>query len=253
MSNILKFFILVILSTILAHRAFAEEYANNLMLARIRINTAGVYVGMTRQPGNTCSMWGEFLKFDHTTSHGKSLLAMLVVAKTSEEIIEIWYTPSANPNTNETNGCDNTSMAVLTGVAIGSPGVSCGIGQVCNGIVIQDNKCIGACAPRICQIEQACIGIVTSEGGCAGSCVTPIECKAGEACTGESITGGKCVGICTPRICQSGQRCIGTITPQGWCNGKCVNRGQSICTRDSDCLVNQKCCGGDCMGVSICP
>ncbi len=97
--------------------ANAEKYAGSVTVARIRIHPLpyGAYFGLTNTPLPTdvCSLYGESFRFDHTTSHGKSLLATLLTAKVSGKLVDLWYSPSSAPGKNETNGCNDSTISTL--------------------------------------------------------------------------------------------------------------------------------------------
>jgi hypothetical protein len=109
---------LIIIAGFTAVDANAAGYSGILSVARVRVHPAETYVGTSLQPSDTCSEFGEFYKFDHTTPHGKSLLATLLTAKATGKNVEIWYLPSTASGTNQTNGCNTSTMAVLTGVSL---------------------------------------------------------------------------------------------------------------------------------------
>lgn len=100
-----------------AQSAWAQ-YAGVQQLARVRLNGTEVWVGTVAQPGATCAMWGEYFKFDHTTTQGKSILAFLLSAKASGKAVDLWYTVSSTPGTTQENGCTTSTISVLNGVAI---------------------------------------------------------------------------------------------------------------------------------------
>lgn len=94
------------------------DYSGTTNVKRIRVHETGTYVGFYPQPANTCSSFGEHIKFDHNTENGKAFLSTLLSAKMSGKAVHLWYTASMAPGTNETNGCTDSAMSVLTGVGI---------------------------------------------------------------------------------------------------------------------------------------
>lgn len=96
----------------------ANLYAGNLDVSRLRVHNLSTYFGTTSQPAETCSAWGEYFKFDHTTETGKAFLSMLMTAKTSGQKIQVWYTSSTAPGTNQTSGCNDQTISILNGVAL---------------------------------------------------------------------------------------------------------------------------------------
>lgn len=107
-----------IMAVFFTQNTLAEEYSGALSVARVRVDPNGAFVGTNTQPGSTCSNWGEYFRFDHLSPHGKSLLAILLTAKVAGKTVEIWYTASSAPGTNQTNGCYDTTISTLTGVSI---------------------------------------------------------------------------------------------------------------------------------------
>jgi hypothetical protein len=94
------------------------DYAGSSSVKRIRVHETGTYVGFDPQPANTCSSFGEYIKFDHNIENGKAFLSTLLSAKMSGKAVHLWYTASAAPGTNQNNGCTDSAMSVLTGVGI---------------------------------------------------------------------------------------------------------------------------------------
>ena len=97
----------------------AGEYFGNSTITTIRVGT-DVYVGIDPQPTNTCSHWGEHVWFDPTTVLGKTLLAGLLAAQAANKTINLWYTASTAPGTDQSTGCSTIAMAILTRIRIKS-------------------------------------------------------------------------------------------------------------------------------------
>lgn len=94
-------------------------YASGLEVMRMRVHDDGeVYFGTSVQPTGTCSNWGEYFKFNHTTAEGKSLLSTLLSAKASGMKIAVWYVESTAPGTDQSTGCTNDSIALITGIGL---------------------------------------------------------------------------------------------------------------------------------------
>jgi hypothetical protein len=77
-----------------------------------------VAIGVTAAPSGTCSNWGFHFRFDASTSGGKNMLASLLAAKLAHNPVSIWFSESANPGTNQSNGCNNSTMSVLQAVSV---------------------------------------------------------------------------------------------------------------------------------------
>jgi len=109
---------LVLTSVVLSLNANAT-FSGGLEIMRVRVHAEGlVLFGASVQPANTCSSWGEYFIFDHTTASGKSLLSTLLTAKASGKTIQVWYINSTAVGTNQTSGCDSATMAKVTGIAL---------------------------------------------------------------------------------------------------------------------------------------
>jgi hypothetical protein len=96
----------------------AQWIGNGVKVARLRTLNSDAFVGTTIQAPNTCSYYGEHIKFDPTTATGKAIMATIMLAKALDKPIEIWYTVSTAPGTTEANGCSPATMAVAFGVGM---------------------------------------------------------------------------------------------------------------------------------------
>ncbi|MDR6984488.1 hypothetical protein J2X32_003132 [Rheinheimera pacifica] len=116
MKVIIKFILLWLLVALPA--AANAEYSHGY-IKRFYTEASGMtYVGFVAQPPGTCDNWTEHMKFDSTTDGGKNMLSVLIAAKLSERRLDLWYSASDAPGTNNTNGCTQSVMAVLTGVGL---------------------------------------------------------------------------------------------------------------------------------------
>lgn len=105
--------VLLILSTnILA------EYKGGVDVVIVRLNGTSAFVHVTPKPLLTCDYWGEELSFDYKSDTGKAYLSLLLTAKTTANKIDVWYTASTAPNTDQSNGCGTTTISTLTGVRL---------------------------------------------------------------------------------------------------------------------------------------
>ena len=90
-----------------------------MQIATLRgIGTNNVYVGLVAPPADTCSTWGEHMVFDPTTDNGKAFLSALLAAQLADRTIDIWYTASSAPGSDQTNGCTGAAIAVLLQIRI---------------------------------------------------------------------------------------------------------------------------------------
>lgn len=84
----------------------------------------------TQSPTNTCTYLGRNFVFASTNAGGKQMLSSLLLALTREVVnssgtvtsirhkVTLWYEDSTAPGTNEANGCNKSTMAVITSVGV---------------------------------------------------------------------------------------------------------------------------------------
>lgn len=111
-------YVFLFILALFAQASYAAGYAGNLSVNRIRMDDPLVYFGTTPQPASTCSNWGEYFKFDHTTPAGKSFLSTLLMAKASGKFLDVWYIESSSPGTTQANGCNRDALSVITGIGV---------------------------------------------------------------------------------------------------------------------------------------
>jgi hypothetical protein len=116
----IRLFFLALAMSLCGSQAFAaNEWLGNVQLGETYTDSSGyVYFGLTPQPSNTCAYFAWYIRFDGSTSGGKSMLATILSAKLAGRTINIWYNDSVVPGTNQNTGCIQANMAVLTGVSI---------------------------------------------------------------------------------------------------------------------------------------
>ncbi|GAA6168931.1 hypothetical protein [Sessilibacter corallicola] len=73
-----------------------------------------VYFGIDNAPEDTCNYFGRHFRFDATTEAGKNMFSVLLAAEMADRKIAIWYTESSVAGTNETNGCHQGNMALVS-------------------------------------------------------------------------------------------------------------------------------------------
>lgn len=100
--------------TSLAH----AEYGVGVIKRFYAAQDGRVYFGLVTPLANTCSSFGEHFKFDASTPGGKNMLSTVIVAKMGEKTVNVWYTASLAPGTNETNGCNASTLSILTHIGI---------------------------------------------------------------------------------------------------------------------------------------
>lgn len=94
-------------------------YVANAQLGRVHIKSNGyAYIQVSSPPTDTCDWNSEDFRFSYTTTAGQGLLSNLLSAKAANKPIYIWYTSSTTPGKNETNGCTETTMAIITGIGM---------------------------------------------------------------------------------------------------------------------------------------
>jgi len=90
----------------------AATYVGGVAIERIWGGTS-IVITPDKAPADTCSAYGARFSFDSTTPRGNTLRALLLAAYMGNKKIDIWYTPSSAPGKNETNGCDEGSIAIV--------------------------------------------------------------------------------------------------------------------------------------------
>ena len=101
----------------------AREYAQPGTVLRILTspdNNGHVLFGVSQIPAHTCN-WYSTIQFDldTTTPGGKTMYAVLLLAKATGKPIDIDYEDSTAPGTNETNGCGTTPGSISVVYSIG--------------------------------------------------------------------------------------------------------------------------------------
>jgi hypothetical protein len=91
-----------------------DNYAGSLNVRRIHVSNEICYVGTDSNPTGTCSEYNRQFKFSLKNNQGKAMYSIFIGAKLSGKKIDIWYTPSTAPGTDQTNGCNDTTMAIAT-------------------------------------------------------------------------------------------------------------------------------------------
>jgi len=109
------YFALILLS--IASQAMAGYGSGDINRYYVR-DDGWVYFGLITQLPNTCSSWGEHFRFDATTPGGKNMLGVIMAAKASNKRVDVWYTDSASPGTDQTTGCTGSAMAILKNIGI---------------------------------------------------------------------------------------------------------------------------------------
>jgi hypothetical protein len=71
-----------------------------------------VVFAVSPTPPHTCSYWGVQFILDTTTAGGKNDYALLLVAKATGALVDVWYHDSNAPGTDQTNGCTVATMSV---------------------------------------------------------------------------------------------------------------------------------------------
>lgn len=74
--------------------------------------------GVVNPPADVCSDYGRHFIFDATTPEGKNMLSVVLAAKVTKTKINIWYTPSTTPGSDQNSGCNVATMAIVDGVGI---------------------------------------------------------------------------------------------------------------------------------------
>ena len=68
--------------------------------------------------GKVCDSYGRHFQFNATTEGGKNILSMLLAAEMSGRKIDVWYTESSTPDTDEQSGCWTGTMATVISIGL---------------------------------------------------------------------------------------------------------------------------------------
>jgi len=107
------FALLLLLLPAAAYAGYVADQVPNLIYGSTTIK-----FGVDNQPSDTCAHFLRQFYFDATTESGKNMLSIMLAAKMANKKIDIWYTPSTTPGTNETNGCTPNTLAVVLQIGI---------------------------------------------------------------------------------------------------------------------------------------
>lgn len=74
--------------------------------------------GVNNPPSDTCNYYNRHFAFDATTDEGKNILSILLAVMMSGRVVDVWYTASTAPGSNQNSGCKESTMAVVTSIGI---------------------------------------------------------------------------------------------------------------------------------------
>ncbi|MDH5325959.1 MAG: hypothetical protein OEZ68_00660 [Gammaproteobacteria bacterium] len=94
-----------------------SEYAGNLTPLYL-YGAKTMAFGVDLSVANVCNYFGRHFRFDATTPEGKNMLAILLTAISTKRKIDVWYTASTAPGTDNNSGCTFGALAVITSVGI---------------------------------------------------------------------------------------------------------------------------------------
>lgn len=103
--------------SLLCGTAYAD-YVAEIPFQNVYVQDNLCYVQSVDDISNTCSYFGYRFKFNTSTSQGKAMLSVVLMAKALNKKISVWYNKSSAVGTNETNGCETATMAEATGVSL---------------------------------------------------------------------------------------------------------------------------------------
>lgn len=120
-----KSFVLLLLtlafSTLFTSPSYAQsgsDYAGGVTIARITTSQGKINFAVIPVPAHTCTYFSVTFTFDATTTQGKNMYALLLEAKALNKPIDVWFTDSPVGGTNETNGCNNTTLAIASDIGL---------------------------------------------------------------------------------------------------------------------------------------
>jgi len=122
----LKSFMLLLLALAFSELSFTSpsyaqsgsDYAGGVAIARITTSQGNINFAVTPVPVHTCTYFSVTFTFDATTPNGKNMYALLLEAKALNKPIDVWFTDSPVGGINETNGCNNGTLAVASDIGV---------------------------------------------------------------------------------------------------------------------------------------
>ena len=93
------------------------EYIGTVQFQKVFVENDWCYIQVTDDVPDTCSYFHYRFRFNTTTNQGKVMYSALLMAKALKSPVDIWYTVSSAPGTDENNGCNSTTMAVASAIA----------------------------------------------------------------------------------------------------------------------------------------
>lgn len=114
----MKKLVVLVAALLTAGTSFADQQGV-APVNRFFVDSGGyVYFGTTLQFNGTCSYYIDHFRFNGATAAGKNMLATLIAAKIAGTSVTVWYTPSTLPGSNQSNGCNDSTLAVPTAIGI---------------------------------------------------------------------------------------------------------------------------------------
>lgn len=111
--------IVLAMAAMYAAEASAQEYLGRSKVNRV-ISTGTGYTlfGTDIQGPNTCDYYLTYYRFDSSTAAGKNMTATVLMARATGQLIDVWYSASTAPGTNQSNGCYEFNIAVPSMIGI---------------------------------------------------------------------------------------------------------------------------------------
>ena len=108
----------IALSIFVFSTAVMAEWTGNHTPSKI-FGAKEIRFGVDNPPaGKVCDYFYRHFTFDATTEEGKNMLTILLAAEMSNRKLDIWYTLSTEPDTDNDSGCTPSTMAVVTSLGI---------------------------------------------------------------------------------------------------------------------------------------
>ncbi len=98
--------------------AHAQSWHVNQTIERFRIHAGEAYLRLSGAPAHICWNFGEQFRIDTTTALGRQITATLLAAQLTGRQVTVWYNHSTAPGTGEGTGCNASTSAQLTGIAL---------------------------------------------------------------------------------------------------------------------------------------
>jgi hypothetical protein len=102
---------------LMAAQSTWAAYVDSVTVTRVHTRSDGlVFISVSNPPADTCRWYGEHFTFNVDSAAGRAMLSNLLAAKAAGKKVTLWYYSSPAAGANETNGCDQGKISLVSGV-----------------------------------------------------------------------------------------------------------------------------------------